>query len=111
MTQIVQTPEQQFYLAKLLGYSYEIVYKPGAQNHVADALSWIHTNVHQCLLITIPHWDFLVQLSNSFKNDVELQAMVQEISQDPAAHPNFEIINDLVFFKGKLYLPPSFPFK
>ena len=30
MTQVIQTPEQQFYLAKLLGYSYTIVYKPGA---------------------------------------------------------------------------------
>ncbi|GAU31589.1 hypothetical protein TSUD_54120 [Trifolium subterraneum] len=39
MTQVIQTPEQQFYLAKLLGYSYEIVYKPGPQNRVADALS------------------------------------------------------------------------
>ncbi|MCI15935.1 hypothetical protein A2U01_0037075, partial [Trifolium medium] len=29
MTQVIQTPEQQFYLAKLLGYSYEIKYKPG----------------------------------------------------------------------------------
>lgn len=27
MTQVIQTPEQQLYLAKLLGYSYEIMYK------------------------------------------------------------------------------------
>lgn len=42
MTHIIQTLGQQFYLAKLLGYSYEIVYEHGAQNRVADALSRIH---------------------------------------------------------------------
>jgi len=39
MTQIIQTPKQQYYLSKLLGYNYEIIYKAGANNYVADALS------------------------------------------------------------------------
>lgn len=66
MTQVVQTPKQQFYLAKLLGYSYEIVYKPGAQNRVADALSRMHEHIPQCFTITIPHWEFLKKLQQSF---------------------------------------------
>lgn len=37
MQQVIQTPEQQYYLAKLLGYNYEIVYKPGKNNAAADA--------------------------------------------------------------------------
>jgi len=45
MTQIIQTPEQNIYLAKLLGYSYQIVYRPGAQNNVVDALSRIHNSL------------------------------------------------------------------
>ena len=39
LDQVVQTLEQQKYLAKLLGYQYTIVYKPGKKNRVADALS------------------------------------------------------------------------
>lgn len=39
LTQVIQTPEQQFYLSKLLGYHYEIQYKSGNSNMVADALS------------------------------------------------------------------------
>ena len=39
LDQMVQTPGQQQYLAKLLGYQYIIVYKPGKDNRVADALS------------------------------------------------------------------------
>lgn len=38
MSQVIQTPEQQNYLVKLLGYDYEIKYKPGSTNIVADAL-------------------------------------------------------------------------
>lgn len=39
MTQVIQTPEQQYYLAKLLGYDYEIQYKSSSSNIVDDSLS------------------------------------------------------------------------
>ncbi|KAA8540776.1 hypothetical protein F0562_024305 [Nyssa sinensis] len=39
LEQPVATPEQQKWVAKLLGYDYEIVYRPGRENSVADALS------------------------------------------------------------------------
>jgi len=42
MTQVVQMPKQQYYLLKLLGYTYEIVYKLRAANRVADVLSRIN---------------------------------------------------------------------
>ena len=32
LTQVIQTPEQQKYLTKLLGYDYTIVYKKGVDN-------------------------------------------------------------------------------
>jgi hypothetical protein len=39
LEQRITTPEQQKWVSKLLGYDYEIVYKPGKENSAADALS------------------------------------------------------------------------
>lgn len=38
MSQVIQTQDQQFYLTKLLGFDYEIVYCTGKSNGAADAL-------------------------------------------------------------------------
>jgi hypothetical protein len=73
-TQVIQTPEQQFYLAKLLGYSYDIVYKPSAQNRVADALSRIH-----CLALSIPHADFITKLKDQLTQDLEFQQFLTKV--------------------------------
>lgn len=39
MNQVVQTPDQDYYLTKLLGYDYLISYKPSKSNIVAGTLS------------------------------------------------------------------------
>lgn len=39
LSQVIQTPEQHYYLSKLLGFDYTIQYKAGATNIVVDALS------------------------------------------------------------------------
>lgn len=43
ISQVIQTPEQQVYLSKLLGYDVKIQFKSGKTNVVADALSRIDT--------------------------------------------------------------------
>ncbi|XP_042008927.1 uncharacterized protein LOC121757445 [Salvia splendens] len=39
LQQVVQTPDQQLYVRKLMGYKFTIEYKKGTMNRVADALS------------------------------------------------------------------------
>jgi len=111
MTHVIQTPEQQFYLAKLLGYSYEIVYKPRCQNRVADALSCIPDPEATVMALTVPHLDFLSKFKAELQADPAFQALLQKVSQDPTAHTDFQIIDDLLFFKGKLYIPSTSSFK
>ncbi|KAH9679153.1 hypothetical protein KPL71_026005 [Citrus sinensis] len=42
LQQVIQTPDQQVYIRKLLGYHFKIEYKPGQANQAADALSRVH---------------------------------------------------------------------
>lgn len=39
LEQRIITPEQQKFVAKLMGFDFEILYRPGRQNNVTDALS------------------------------------------------------------------------
>jgi hypothetical protein len=111
MTQIIQTPEQQFYLTKLLGYSYTIVYKPGNQNKVADALSRAPDPGPTLLAITVPQLDFLDKLKEELQADSSFQELLQKVLQEPSTYEHFQVIENLLFFKGKLYLPSHSPFK
>ena len=63
MWQVIQTPEQQLYLSKLLGYDYIIQYKYGSSNVIADALSQIlDQSTSHLLLLSAPNFLFLDQL-------------------------------------------------
>jgi len=60
---VIQTPEQQFYLSKLSGYHYEIQYRPGKFNVVADALSRSQGAENSDLMfLSVPKFIFLYEL-------------------------------------------------
>ena len=69
LDQVVWTLEQQKYLAKLLGYQYTIVYKPGKENRVVDALSrQTEETVAQFLAISQVQFDLLDLLREEHVN-------------------------------------------
>lgn len=55
LEQRIITPEQQKFVAKLMGFEFEILYRPGKQNLVADALSR-RTDTPELAAITGPVW-------------------------------------------------------
>jgi hypothetical protein len=56
LQQRVTSPDQQAWLAKLLGYQFEVKYKPGLENRAADALSRCYDEVELQTLLSYPTW-------------------------------------------------------
>ena len=60
LEQRITTQNQQNWLAKLMGYDFDIVYKPGAANRVADALSRRleeeEDRVKEMNILSKPYW-------------------------------------------------------
>ncbi|KAF7839024.1 Transposon Ty3-G Gag-Pol polyprotein [Senna tora] len=75
MKQVIQTPEQQFYLSKLLRFQYDIVYRPGKTNAVADALSRLDEAQHatvvdsSCMALSVLQNDIFESIRSLNKSD------------------------------------------
>ena len=52
LEQKVSTPSQHTWLAQLMAYDFEIVYKKGAENRVADALSRVPSQEISCMALS-----------------------------------------------------------
>lgn len=112
MTQVIQTPEQHYYLSKLLRYDYSIQYKPGASNVVADALSRTPATDGELLILSIPQLDFLQDIKHSLTTNLEFQTLAKAIQNDPTSHSDYTLCDGLILFKGRIWLNngnPSIP--
>ena len=130
MDQVIRTSEQHQYLNKLLGFNYTIVYKPGRENYVVDALSRIEEEeiedekenansavVKQQLLVSDGVYCALTtltsQLLDSLRSEVlqnsELQTIVQDCTTGTVAH--YTCNDGLLDFKNRLRLTSNSAFK
>ncbi|XP_077242603.1 uncharacterized protein LOC143883132 [Tasmannia lanceolata] len=107
---VIQTPEQQQYLCKLLGYNYSIVYKAGKENQLANDLPRIEEALpHSApisssqlqLAVSRPELDISGQLQNL--TNPELIAKHEEITKGLAS-PEFTIRNGLLYHNHRLFI-------
>ncbi|KAJ4959119.1 hypothetical protein NE237_026230 [Protea cynaroides] len=105
--QTIQTPEQQQFLVKLLGFQFEIVYKPGKENTAADGLSRIPTTFLGFFALSGVNFSFIDQLRQKNTSDVELQGIHQGLLADPTAYPDFTVRDSLLYFRNRLMVPTS----
>ena len=110
MTQVIQTPEQHYYLSKLLRYEYSIQYKTGATNVIADALSRAPSPEASLLVLSVPQLDFLSDIKQSFDSNSEFQRLAQAIRDNPNDHPDYTLGHGLILFKGRIWLNQDNPF-
>eukprot|EP00253_Pinus_taeda_P020808 PITA_20808 len=101
----LSSEEQQKWVTKMLGYDFEIIYKKGKKNVVADALSIKDEDVEALLYaISIIQPDWIKEAREKWKNDGEIWALIQKLQQDSSTYDTFSWQNDSLWYKDRLYL-------
>jgi hypothetical protein len=105
LEQRLSSEDQQKWVTKILSYDFEIVYKKGKQNVVADALSKKDEDVEAFLCaisIIQPNW--IIEARNEWKNDEKVWTLIQRLQHDSSASDTFTWKNDSLWYKDRLYL-------
>ena len=98
------TPEQQKWVAKLLGYDYEILYKPGRENSAAEALSRVpgSPTLNALFVSQAKIWEEIKIASID-------DAYMTRISKLAAIKSGLPYTNchGLIFYKNRVVVPPQ----
>ncbi|CAM8999727.1 unnamed protein product [Rhodiola kirilowii] len=95
----------------LLGYDFEVRYRPGRDNTAADALSRVHedsTSDPACMLTLTtskPEYGILRALRRYYGNHPEGRALVHDIQTNPSAHTALQVRDGIVLSQGKIRVP------
>lgn len=97
LEQRVVRPEQQKWVAKLLGYDYEILYKPGKENSPRDALSCIpgFMTLNAMFVSQARIWD---EIRNTYMEQISKLAATQ-------LGITYPIRNGLILYKNRVVVP------
>ena len=96
--------EYQRWLSKLLGFDFDIHYKPGLENKAADALPRKDATV-ELLAMTVPTAIQFQDIEAEVAQDETLQKLVRELVADPLSHPDYSLVQGRLLRKGRLALP------
>ncbi|XP_026399605.1 uncharacterized protein LOC113295486 [Papaver somniferum] len=105
MEQRIQSLLQQKWLAKLLGYDYELKYKKGSENQVADALSRVHLEEQpscQSLIQLQPEW--FSEVHDSYKEDTHAKELIPKLTVQEGAVEIYSYQQGVLRYKGRLYI-------
>ncbi|XP_058769067.1 uncharacterized protein LOC131642924 [Vicia villosa] len=105
LLQKIQTPEQQKWAAKLQGFNFEIMYKPGKSNLVADALSRKFSEDPLLMVISSPVPELLSTLKAFYSTDPAGKDLVRQMTQQHNDQENFTFIQGLIYHKDRIFIP------
>jgi hypothetical protein len=104
LQQRIVTAEQQNWAAKLLGYDFEIVYKPGSQNRGADALSRVTEAGELQQMCTRVLWKEEAVIREEVLQDPQLQQIIKDLQEDASSRPGYEYKQGVLLYEGRLVL-------
>jgi hypothetical protein len=97
--------EQQKWISKLLGFDFEVKYKPRKENNAADSLSrqmqYVHITTIQC-----EAWE---GLEEEVQSDDRLKLVVQTLLADPCNQEGFQLKGGRLYHEGRIVIPKNSP--
>lgn len=109
LQQKVSSPDQQCWLAKLLGYQFEVKYKPGLENKAADALSRCYDEGEMTAIISYPLWVDRQKLLEEISKDPYIQQLINKVQETPENNPGFVVKQGVLLYQGRLVISPQSP--
>ncbi|TYK19855.1 Transposon Ty3-G Gag-Pol polyprotein [Cucumis melo var. makuwa] len=104
LDQRIIQPQYKKWIAKLLGYSFEVVYKPGAENRAADALSR-KPDEAQLFGLSVPVTVDLDVIKKEVFQDPKYEKIVEQIKQnEESTESNYSLQNGLLMYKNRLVI-------
>lgn len=91
---------------KLLGLRYKVVYRKGAENQAADALSR-RDHPKSLLVVSAPVHSWLDQLKQWYSSDSEAKSLLAQLLVDGSARPPYQLRNGIIFYKDRIWLGPN----
>ena len=98
----------QKWVAKLLGYDFEIQFWPRLENKAVDALSHIPISMELAALI-VPSRLYTSLISSQVEADPHLAKILQRLLVDLNAYPRYSLDHGVLLYKGRLVLPKASP--
>ena len=89
LQQRLTTLDQHYWLTKLMGFQFEIIYKPGAENKAADALSRIPDSKELNVVLSSPYWLDLDLISKEIQGDPNLTSLISSLEINPSSYPDY----------------------
>jgi hypothetical protein len=101
--QQLQSPLQKKAMARLMGLQFKIVYRQGAENHAADALSRVgHLMAIQACSAVQPTW--MQEVVNSYATDPDAQARLAQLALVSPDENGYELTQGMIRFHGRIWL-------
>ena len=96
-------PQHHKWIANLLGYTFEVIYKPSWENKAVDALSRMSSTVHLNQLIATVLIDLLI-IKEEVKNDLKLSEIVVELEKNKDDASYFTLHQGMLRYKNRLVI-------
>ncbi|XP_071902780.1 uncharacterized protein [Coffea arabica] len=104
LEQKIWTPLQQKWLTKLMRYDYEIQFKRGRENVVADALSRRGKDTHEFSAISMIKPVWITDLAGSYEQDPKVKELLTALAINGTEMPEYSYNGGAIKYRGRVYV-------